>query len=251
MEFREWLQSEAKTWDYLKGFGMGAGLGAAALAMPRRAHAPAPAPVPVPAPSTLATPAPTHRPAAPKASAGLDMRALGDYIAASEGFRQKAYLDGRGLPTIGIGHLFKAESPQIFRQLFGTKYNFEAVKSGRVPLERRDVYALFDYDAKQHLARVRRVIPRFDTFPRPVKLALADAVYRGDLGKTTANLINQGRWRDAAQQYLNRRDYRNRHALGISGIGPRMERNQKAMLGYAAEVERQSSGAGSDLSSRR
>ncbi len=162
-------------------------------------------------------------------------RHFADYIAKSEGIEKKVYDDGRGNLTIGIGHMLKDKSPAIFKKLFGDEVDYEAVASGKASLEKDQVYKLFEYDLDEHLDRARGIFTQFDTYPQYLQAALLDSVYRGDTGGKTARLINAGKWKEAAKEYLNRKDYKNRAALGIRGIGPRMERNRNAMLKYAQE----------------
>jgi len=95
---------------------------------------------------------------------------------------------------------------------------------------------LANYDIRRHLRRARRIFPAFDNYPDYVQYALLDSIYRGDTGPATIKLINAGKWRDAAREYLNRYDYKNANALGIPGIKPRMEMNRDAMLRYAEEL---------------
>jgi GH24 family phage-related lysozyme (muramidase) len=166
----------------------------------------------------------------------LDKRALADYIAHSEGVRQKAYDDGRGNMTIGIGHMFVPGDDKLFGNLFGNKYDVDKLIARTQAMDLDDVYTLFSHDAEEHLSRARQMFPQFDTFPSDVQMALADSVYRGDTGVKTRQLINAGKWGEAAREYLNRHDYANRHVLGIPGIGPRMERNQRALLNQAART---------------
>jgi len=54
----------------------------------------------------------------------------------------------------------------------------------------------------------------------------------------TIKLINAGKWREAAVEYLNRHDYMNAQQLGIPGIVPRMNANRDAFLRYARDLEK-------------
>jgi GH24 family phage-related lysozyme (muramidase) len=158
------------------------------------------------------------------------------YIAHSEGFRNRVYNDGRGNLTIGIGHLLKRQDAVLFRHLFGNAVDYNQVRLGKQSLTNDQVFKLFEYDLDIHLKRAKRLFPSFEKYPIYVKLALTDSVFRGDMARKTIQYINAGDWDRAAKEYINRYDYKNRKKLGISGIGPRMERNQQAMLNYAKEL---------------
>jgi hypothetical protein len=123
-----------------------------------------------------------------------------------------------------------------FQELFGDSVDFDELMAGREQLTGPQVKILFKHDLQKHLDVTRRILPLFDTYPLYVQAALADAVYRGDLGTETAKLIRLGKWNEAAVEYLDRKDYKNRVALNVRGIGPRMERNRDAMLRFAAEL---------------
>lgn len=160
-----------------------------------------------------------------------------DYIRKNEGYRTRVYDDGRGNATIGVGHLLTNNSQEIFRNLFGNEVNFNDIRSGRSSLTNEQVLKLFEYDTKKHLARAKRNFPKFESYPFYLRVALLDSVFRGDTGPKTTSLINQDKWEEAAEEYLNRYDYKNRQKLGIPGIGTRMERNRDAMLRYAREIK--------------
>lgn len=167
---------------------------------------------------------------------GFDYQAAAKYLYGHEGIRTKVYDDGVGNPTIGIGHAFGPESRQIFNTVFGNEVNYNNIISGRDALTNEQIWRLFEYDLERHLTRARNRFHNFDDFPSYLQLALLDSVYRGDTGPRTTALINAGKWREAAVEYLNRRDYRDRAKNNMRGIGPRMERNRDAMLRYANEL---------------
>lgn len=159
------------------------------------------------------------------------------HIKQYEGFKNSVYDDGRGNLTIGVGHMIKPESRQIFQQLFGDTVNYDKIISGQEKLTDEQVNQLAKYDINIHLQRARKMFPKFDTYPYYVKEALLNSVYRGDTGSKTMALINAGKWEEAAKEYLNRYDYRNADSLGIPGIKQRMETNRNAMLEYAKQLK--------------
>ena len=174
-----------------------------------------------------------------------------DRMSEREGFRNKVYDDGVGVWTVGIGHAMDngkgghvRRSQRAFQSVFGNSVNWNDVRNGRVSLTDEQVreLAAFDIDDKANVAR--NMFNDFDTFPPYLQEALLDSVYRGDTGPKTTALINQGRWREAAREYLNRRDYIDaknnrpdpRTGILMRGIIPRMEHNRDAMLRYAEEL---------------
>jgi len=167
----------------------------------------------------------------------FDYKQFSDHIKKYEGFRNEVYDDGRGNATIGIGHLITPQSENIFTGLFGDNINYDDIVSGKSQLTDEQVYQLAEYDIEKHLGRARSIFPRFDTYPYYLQQALLNSVYRGDTGPKTIKLINTGKFREAAKEYLNRYDYNNAVALGIRGIKARMEANRDAMLNYANELE--------------
>jgi lysozyme len=78
-----------------------------------------------------------------------------DYITEEEGYRNKAYKDSKGLWTIGVGHLIKADEPHLLNATLtdeqvkdllksDLKWCSEAVESSvRVPLTQNQFDALY------------------------------------------------------------------------------------------------------------
>ena len=77
------------------------------------------------------------------------------YITEEEGFRNKAYKDSKGLPTIGVGHLIKASEPHLLNATLSDeqvkellrsdlRWCSEAVESSvKVPLTQKQYDALY------------------------------------------------------------------------------------------------------------
>jgi lysozyme len=78
-----------------------------------------------------------------------------DFITKEEGSRNKAYKDSKGLPTIGVGHLIKADEPHLLTATLSDqevkdllksdlKWCSEAVESSiKVPLSQKQFDALY------------------------------------------------------------------------------------------------------------
>lgn len=96
------------------------------------------------------------------------------------------------------------------------------------------------------LPQARRAIPQFDSLPENVRIAIVNGWYRGDMGGSpkTIALINEGRWAEAADEYLNNDEYRAAKA-SESGVATRMEANAAALRSMA-DQSAISGGAGTD-----
>lgn len=152
----------------------------------------------------------------------------------------------KGVITVGVGHAMGANpdssdrhaprSRKVFQKLFGNAVNWDDVYNGKVELTEQQVNALTMEDIMEHVQRAQRLFPNYDTYPDYIQEALLDSVFRGDTGKKTAALINQGNWRAAADEYINRQDYINAERNNMRGIKIRMDKNRAAMLQYAKEL---------------
>lgn len=163
-----------------------------------------------------------------------------------EGWRNKAYDDGIGIITVGVGHamgkspdssnVHAKRSREVFKKLFGNSVNWDDVYNKRVSLTDSQVAALAKYDIEDHKNRAKSMFVNFENYPDYVQEALIDSVFRGDTGKATTALINQGNWRAAADEYINRKDYINAERNNMRGIKTRMDKNRAAFLQYAKEL---------------
>ena len=162
------------------------------------------------------------------------------YTANWEGREPRVYdpnpKDNRDEPTIGVGfYMDRADGIAIFNRIL-PDINFQEVRRGNIELTQKQIDELFANDINIYIGRTRARIQGFDNLPEYVRTALVDGTFRGDLGPKTRALINEGNWQDAAKEYLDHSQYKNAEALGIPGIRPRMESNQRAMSKYAEEL---------------
>lgn len=98
------------------------------------------------------------------------------------------------------------------------------VKPGqRITREEADV--LLQKDIRRRIPEIKGLIPKFNTFSPEAQIALFGEYYRGSLGGSPKTLehINAGRFSEAAVEFLDNDEYRNRVKLNRAGIGPRME----------------------------
>ena len=143
--------------------------------------------------------------------------------------------------TIGIGHyLDRGNSRRTFREVFGDEINYNHIYSGRAELTDEQIDRLFEHDIERYVDRTRELILGFDDLPDYLRVALVDMSYRGDLGDSprTRRLMNGGRWREAADEHINRAEYRNAFRNGMNGLRIRMDSNRNRILRYVEELER-------------
>ncbi len=122
------------------------------------------------------------------------------HIIEEEGFVPGVYKDHKGIPTEGVG---------LTGEFIGKNFFTE-------------VMPVFEQ-------RARKMVSGYDQMPEPVRKAVISAIYRGDMGPKTAELLSARRYKEAAREYLNHAEYkglkRNNPTNGVVG---RMERNAAA-----------------------
>lgn len=162
-------------------------------------------------------------------------RKLYDYISHWEGKRNSVYTDTDGKPTIGIGHHLTGtdQDKKIFGALFGKTVNYDDVLSGKQKLTDAQVEKLFNFDVKSKEKYAASKIPDYNSFPQPVKNAIINALYRGDLGPSTIKKINDKKWKDVSKEYLNHTNAK----TGPDQIKRRMKTNAHAFDQYAKEIK--------------
>ena len=75
------------------------------------------------------------------------------------------------------------------------------------------------------------MLPKFNEFPVDVQVPIFSEYYRGSIGgsKNTRRLINEGKYAEAAVEFLNNKEYRDAENLGKRGIRTRMEKVADAL----------------------
>lgn len=118
-----------------------------------------------------------------------------------------------GLKTIGFGHKCKTAQEQA---------DFE-----RTGLTDAEATALLQADLVTAEATAKRLVKSYNKLPVTAQQALINACFRGELGTdktpTTLDLMNQGKWSDAAREYLNHAEYQS--ASADSTVRRRMDWN--------------------------
>lgn len=117
---------------------------------------------------------------------------IGRRVVELEGFVPVKYLDKKGVPTIGVGQ------------------TGEFMEKG------------FPESLKHHINRVKERVSNFDELPEDVQAELVQAEYRGDLGLSpkTIKLLNKGRFKEAAKEFLDHKEYKKYKKEGGGGNIP-------------------------------
>lgn len=118
-----------------------------------------------------------------------------------------------GNPTIAFGHKLTDSDMATNRFANG--------------LTDAEANTLLQNDLKTAEVTARRLVQSYDKLPVATQQALINACYRGELGTsktpTTLKLMNQGKWADAAREYLNHAEYQ--AAAADSTVKKRMDWN--------------------------
>lgn len=149
-----------------------------------------------------------------------------EYIKANEGVKNQPYKDTKGFWTVGIGHLM---TPQEIKSMAGRTLSDQEIN---------DIFAR-DLSSKVKMAK-RELGKAYDTLPKEAKVAILDGFFRGDMSGSpkALELIRAGKLPEAADEYLNNKEYRESVALNKRGkkhgVAGRMERNAAALRAAAA-----------------
>lgn len=129
--------------------------------------------------------------------------------------------------TIGYGfNLNRPDARSTFQKLV-PGLDFDKVKEGQQNITKQQAWTLLNHDIEERvaLAQLRLGTDLYNSFPANVKSAIISAIYRGDLGPKTMNLIKDQKWKDVSVEYLNHKQYKDADKLGIIGIRTRMNWN--------------------------
>ncbi len=113
-----------------------------------------------------------------------------------------------------------------------TKSIFPTLKPG-MKISEKEAENLLTKGIQKIESDVKRRIPKYDSYPRYIQMAIMNASYRGDLGPATIKLINQGAWNKVSKEYLNHPNYTN--PGNMRGVVKRMKSNADAFDRYAKE----------------
>ena len=129
-------------------------------------------------------------------------------LIALESFEGKAYkpVDTEEHYTIGYGH-----------------YGKDVKKDATISQE--EALRLLDKDIDKRLVAIRKTLPDYDSMSDNLQVEIAQGWFRGDISGSpkTLALIKQGKYAEAADEFLDNDEYRNAVELGKPGIIPRMD----------------------------
>ena len=135
------------------------------------------------------------------------------FIQDKEGFRDTAYkpIDSEEHYTIGWGN-----------------YSPDVKEGDTITREEADIQLQKNIDDR--LVQIRQAIPEFDNLPLEARQHLLGSWFRGSLSGSpkTIGLINEGKWDEASQEFLNNDEFRN---TTLGGVKKRMNATANAMRG--------------------
>lgn len=129
------------------------------------------------------------------------------HLIREEGFVAGSYEDDVGVLTEGVGQTGENMGKNFFTEVLPKYEN-----------------------------RARKAVKGYDNLPEQARAAVLSGVYRGDLGPKTAKLLSAGKYKEAAKEYLNHKEYRERKKKNPEdGVVRRMERNAAMFKSLAEE----------------
>jgi len=136
-----------------------------------------------------------------------------DFIKDKEGFRDTAYkpIDSEEHYTIGWGN-----------------YSPDVQPGDTITREEADIQLQKNIDDR--LVQIRQAIPEFDNLPLNARQHLLGSWFRGSLSGSpkTISLINEGRFEEASQEFLDNDEYR---TTSLGGVKTRMNDTANAIRG--------------------
>ena len=136
-----------------------------------------------------------------------------DFIKDKEGFKGSAYkpIDTEENYTIGYGN-----------------YGADVKEGDTITQQEAEVQLQQNID--ERLVQIRQAIPEFDNLPLEARQNLLGSWFRGSLSGSpkTIGLINEGKWDEASQEFLNNNEYR---TTNLGGVKKRMNATANAMRG--------------------
>lgn len=136
----------------------------------------------------------------PTAYQPIDLARLKAEIKAEEGVVFEVYLDHKGNPTLGIGHLILESDPEYGKPV-GTK------------VSKQRVYDLFSNDVANAIGDAQKLVDEFESLPLIAKHVLVQMAFQMGYSsvkgfKQTRRYFNSRQWRLAADEMLDSDWYR-------------------------------------------
>lgn len=148
--------------------------------------------------------------------ANIDAEKFKETIRKAEGLKLEPYKD-KDKYSIGYGHLL----------VDGPTGNISVDR-----IDKKDAEALLEKDVQVRLKEVNRLLPDFKNFPEDAQQAIFSEYYRGSIGQSpvTRKLINQGKYAEAAKEFLNNKEYIDADKNKMGGIKKRMEAVSNSLM---------------------
>jgi len=130
-------------------------------------------------------------------------------------------IEDEGRPFLKATKVFKDEK----NFTIGYGRNNASVKEGdTITLEKAKEN--LTEDIKVRLEEIQDLIPNFSNLPETLQIALFSEYFRGSIRQSpkTVKLINQGRYQEAAGEFLDNDEYRDAEKRGRPGIKVRMKK---------------------------
>src|SRR5262245_4348221 len=105
----------------------------------------------------------------------MDIARLRRFIEDHEGRRVTAYLDSRGIPTVGVGFNLRRSDAKGKTAALGVSY--DALCRGAVSLTDQQIDALLDADIAAAMADARHIVHGFDVLPPDVQMVIVDMIF--------------------------------------------------------------------------
>ena len=143
--------------------------------------------------------------------------------------------------TIGIGHRIDGSnrSREAFRRALPGK-NYNSFLSGQGSINKDEAQKLFESDVPDYLQKAIDLTgDRFDSYSLNLQKNIVSATYRGSWGYSpkARGLLSEGRYQEAATEFLNSDEYRDAVKLGRRGIRKRMESVADAIRQEVSEAD--------------
>tara|TARA_R110000751_G_C13563312_1_gene457745 strand:- start:54 stop:551 length:498 start_codon:yes stop_codon:yes gene_type:complete len=102
-----------------------------------------------------------------------------------------------------------------------------------------DSLVRLEKEISTRLVRLKKEIPNFDKFPEWLRVPIMSEAYRGSIfgSPDTMKLINQGKYGEAAIEFLDNDEYRTAEEKDKAGIIPRMEAVRDALIRFQSEKD--------------
>lgn len=148
--------------------------------------------------------------------ANIDAEKFKETIRKAEGLKLEPYKD-KDKYSIGYGHLL----------VDGPTGNISVDR-----IDKKDAEALLEKDVQVRLKEVNRLLPDFKNFPEDAQQAIFSEYYRGSIGQSpvTRKLINEGKYAEAAKEFLNNKEYIDADKNKMGGIKKRMEAVSNSLM---------------------